>query len=228
MRYSSSLSLALLQGAGHAAAQFVYADNQVPVVKDSDRVARLFPEVEDIELLSPAFTNTDSVPEAFAEGTSGPTDQLTLEHFLQTLAARNDWMSYHNTLRSEEGRSLPYVFLSTSNKPSALSRPDLNSYSNSTTPESSGKVRVWMQGGVHGNEPAGDQALLALLGKLDANATWAESILENVDILMLPRYNPDGVAYFQVRLFFRMLISFWWPLISCHPALLGHLLRPQS
>jgi hypothetical protein len=58
-------------------------------------------------------------------------------------------------------------------------------------------VRVWLQGGVHGNEPAGDQALLALLGKMDANQTWASSILENVDILVLPRYNPDGVAYFQ-------------------------------
>ncbi|EKG15861.1 Peptidase M14 carboxypeptidase A [Macrophomina phaseolina MS6] len=54
-----------------------------------------------------------------------------------------------------------------------------------------------MQGGVHGNEPAGDQGLLAFLGKLDANTTWAASVLEKADILVLPRYNPDGVAYFQ-------------------------------
>lgn len=32
---------------------------------------------------------------------------------------------------------------------------------------------------------------------MDSNQTWASSILENVDILVLPRYNPDGVAYFQ-------------------------------
>ncbi|CAI4213553.1 unnamed protein product [Parascedosporium putredinis] len=59
------------------------------------------------------------------------------------------------------------------------------------------KIRVWLQGGVHGNEPAGDQGILALLGKLDANSSWAASVLDKVEILALPRYNPDGVAYFQ-------------------------------
>lgn len=54
-----------------------------------------------------------------------------------------------------------------------------------------------MQSGIHGNKLAGDQALLALLGKLDANATWATSLLEKLNIMMLLRYNPDGVAYFQ-------------------------------
>ncbi|KAL8334022.1 hypothetical protein RB593_003603 [Gaeumannomyces tritici] len=163
-----------------------YADNRVPVVQDSQSVERLFPVVADVKLRSPAFATPETVPKSFTDGTNGPTDQLTLEHFLQTLAARNEWMTYHNpTFRSEEGRSLPYVFLSTSNL-------GLESHVNST-----GKVRIWMQGGVHGNEPAGDQALLALLGKFDANATWAASVLEKVDILMLPRYNPDGVAYFQ-------------------------------
>jgi hypothetical protein len=79
---------------------------------------------------------------------------------------------------------MPYVFLTKANpsQNKSCSHP---------------KLRVWMQGGVHGNEPAGDQALLALLGKLDANATWAEAVLSKVDIMMLPRYNPDGVAYFQ-------------------------------
>lgn len=105
------------------------------------------------------------------------------EYYLQSLAKRNDWMTYHLAeFQSEEGRSMPYVYLSSSTMANA---------------ENSTKVRVWMQGGVHGNEPAGDQALLALLGKMDTNTTWAASILEKVDILMLPRYNPDGVAYFQ-------------------------------
>lgn len=56
---------------------------------------------------------------------------------------------------------------------------------------------MYLQGGVHGDEPAGDQAILALLGKLDANETWALSVLEKIDLLVLPRYSPDGVAYFQ-------------------------------
>jgi hypothetical protein len=41
---------------------------------------------------------------------------------------------------------------------------------------------------------------MALLGKMDANQTWTASLLERMDIKILPRYNPDGVAYFQRQL----------------------------
>lgn len=41
---------------------------------------------------------------------------------------------------------------------------------------------------------------MALLGKMDANQTWTASLLEKLDILILPRYNPDGVSYFQREL----------------------------
>lgn len=50
---------------------------------------------------------------------------------------------------------------------------------------------------MHGDEPAGDQGLLALLGKFNADKTWARSVLEKADIVVLPRFNPDGVEYFQ-------------------------------
>jgi hypothetical protein len=196
MRFPTTPSACLLLTAAAkiAEAQLVYADNQASVSKDSDDVSENFKDIEGIEILSPAFMDKDELPEGWSKGTSGPTDQMTMEHFLQKLASRNSWMTYHSpTWRSEEGRSMPYVYLSSSStdKPATL-----KSYGNATESESS-KVRVWLQGGVHGNEPTGDQALLALLGKMDANQTWAASILENVDILMLPRYNPDGVAYFQ-------------------------------
>ncbi|TDZ37373.1 Carboxypeptidase 2 [Colletotrichum spinosum] len=174
------------------ATALTYASNQVSVIKDSEAVAANFPKVADVELLSPAFAGQDSVPSTFANGTSGPTDQATLDYYLQTLASRHEWMTYHvPDFKSEEGRSIPYVYLSTSQ---LFHPPSLDTFANSSAP---GKVRIWMQGGVHGNEPAGDQALLSLLGRFDANTTWAASILDKVDIMMLPRYNPDGVAYFQ-------------------------------
>lgn len=189
MRYQETAALGLLH-AGLATA-LTYASNQVEVIPDTEVVAANFPEVEGVELLSPAFANPDSVPGTFANGTSGPTDQATLDYYLQNLAARNEWMTYHNPdFKSEEGRTIPYVYLSATKR-----IPDsLASHANASVPS---KVRIWMQGGVHGNEPGGDQALLALLGRFDANATWAASILDKVDIMMLPRYNPDGVAYFQ-------------------------------
>ncbi|KAF5025738.1 hypothetical protein F66182_2205 [Fusarium sp. NRRL 66182] len=184
------LRTALVSGllyAGLASAQLSYARNQVALVKDSDEAARHFPDVEGVELNSPAFTNPKSVPSRFDNGTSGPTDDATLDYFLQSLASRNDWLTYTNpSFKSDEGRSIPYVFLSASSQ--------LTTTSNSSAPQ---KLRVYLQGGVHGNEPGGDQALLALLGKFDANSTWTASILDKMDIMILPRYNPDGVAFFQ-------------------------------
>lgn len=86
---------------------------------------------------------------------------------------------------SEEHRSFPYVYLSGKNSSCRTRR------------ESTGKVRVWIQGAVHGNEPAGDEATQALLGKFDADPEWAADILDKLEIVVLPRYNPDGVFYFQ-------------------------------
>lgn len=42
--------------------------------------------------------------------------------------------------------------------------------------------------------------MLAFLGKMDADQEWATSLLEKMDIKILPRYNVDGVAYFQRQL----------------------------
>lgn len=191
MRISQTLATALLQAVA-VSSQLIYADNQEPTNKDSPQVAKNFPHVDSIELLSPSFLDPDTVPAGFSNGTSGPTDQRTMDHWLQTLAARNEWMTYNvPDFKSEEGRTIPYVYLSSDNIPRC---GGLSSASANSTSE---KVKIWLQGGVHGNEPAGDQALLALIAKLDANATWAASVLSKADILVLPRYNPDGVAYFQ-------------------------------
>ena len=82
---------------------------------------------------------------------------------------------------------MPYVILSSSS-------------ANETDLKSHDKLRVWVQASQHGNEPSGDEATLALLGAFDANETWASSLLDSVDIAILPRYNPDGVFYFQREL----------------------------
>jgi murein tripeptide amidase MpaA len=109
---------------------------------------------------------------------------------MRSIAFRNDWATYHGSeLKSEQGRAIPYLFLT---QPSDSAT---GTYANSTS--DSGKLRVYLQGAIHGNEPAADQGAMALLGKMDANQTWTASLLEKLDILILPRYNPDGVSYFQ-------------------------------
>ncbi|KAJ4128189.1 hypothetical protein NW768_008475 [Fusarium equiseti] len=160
-----------------------YGKNWTPTIKDSDLVAANFPDVN-ITLRSPAFLNPETVPARFANGTDGPTDDIELDYFIRNIARKHDWMSYESAaFQSEEGRSIPYVF---------LSQPSTNSSSN--------KLRVYLQAAIHGNEPAADQSVLAFLGKMDAEPEWAASILEKMDIKILPRYNVDGVAYFQRQL----------------------------
>ncbi|KAF4964313.1 hypothetical protein FSARC_7758 [Fusarium sarcochroum] len=176
------LELTLLFSAVNAK---TYGENHVKVRKDSEIVAANFPDV-DIELLSPAFANPDKVPSGFANGTEGPTPHQTLDNFIRTIAERNDWATYHvSDFKSEEGRTIPYLY---------LSQPNLPGTANTT------KLKVWIQAAIHGNEPSADEAALALLAKLDANQTWTASLLEKLDIVVLPRYNVDGVAYFQREL----------------------------
>ncbi|KAJ3520698.1 hypothetical protein NM208_g13605 [Fusarium decemcellulare] len=159
-----------------------YGWNYSPTSKDNEAVSRNYQDI-DIELLSPAFLDPKSVPEGFKNGTAGPTDDDTLDHFLRSIASRNDWFNYQVAdFKSEEGRAMPYAFLRSTSQ---------------VTFNSTDKLRVYIQGAIHGNEPAGDQGIMALLGKMDANQTWTASILEKMDILVLPRYNADGVHYFQ-------------------------------
>ncbi|KAJ4317361.1 hypothetical protein N0V94_004964 [Neodidymelliopsis sp. IMI 364377] len=158
-----------------------YANNQSPTVVDSPEVAANFPDVDGIELLSPTFDNPADVPPSFGNGTSGPTPQTTLEAFVKGLSNRTDWIQYHESLFSEEARKIPYVTLSNGKA-------------------TANRLRIWIQGGQHGNEPAGDEGVLALLGKFSADSQWTTKVLENVDLLILPRYNVDGVEYLQRQL----------------------------
>lgn len=100
---------------------------------------------------------------------------------MRGLSNQTDWVTYHDELNSEESRKIPYVTLSNGQK-------------------NDQKLRIFIQGGQHGNEPAGDEGVLALLGKLAADSQWAATVLDKVDLLVLPRYNVDGVEYLQRQL----------------------------
>lgn len=54
-----------------------YGNNYSPVSKDSEAVARNYPDI-DIDLLSPAFTNPETVPAGFDNGTSSPTPDYVM------------------------------------------------------------------------------------------------------------------------------------------------------
>lgn len=78
MRLQALALVAGLLQAGLVKAQLAYANNTRPLRLDPDNVAALFPDVPNVKLLSPAFTDPRSVPAGFALNTEGPTDITTL------------------------------------------------------------------------------------------------------------------------------------------------------
>jgi len=72
---------------------------------------------------------------------------------------------------SQKGRNIPMVKL--------------------TNPNDNEKIKVWMQGGLHGNEPASTESMLYLLDRL-LNDDKYKDILENVELAMVPMANIDG------------------------------------
>lgn len=71
------LALFCLSGAVQAqsagsASRITYGNNDLAIDLDDEAISRNFEDL-DIELLSPAFTNPESVPAGFSDGTSGPT-----------------------------------------------------------------------------------------------------------------------------------------------------------
>jgi hypothetical protein len=69
------------------------------------------------------------------------------------------------------GRAIPVIYLS----------------NGSSTP----KMKVWMQGVLHGNEPAGGEALLYMAKEI-LSTEEGNRILEDLDIAILPVANIDG------------------------------------
>jgi hypothetical protein len=90
---------------------------------------------------------------------------------------RGDILSIQYAGESRSGKKIPVVFLENKSKNS--------------------KVKIWMQGGLHGNEPAGTESLLMFIDHL-VNSINIDSILENVSFAFIPMANIDGYEK-QVR-----------------------------
>jgi hypothetical protein len=58
-------------------------------------------------------------------------------------------------------------------------------------PNGKEKIKVWMQGGLHGNEKASTESMLYLLERLLNDKSYAD-ILKNVELAVVPMANIDG------------------------------------
>lgn len=55
-----------------------------------------------------------------------------------------------------------------------------------------GPTTFWLQARIHGNELHSTEAALQILDKLASGDPWAKQVRENLTVLVIPMYNPDG------------------------------------
>ncbi len=91
--------------------------------------------------------------------------------WLKSRAESNKYLSMEYVGVSDKGYDIPMVKLSNGK-------------------ENSKKVKVWLQGALHGNEPAGAEGLFMLMDHLSANE-WSK-LLSKMDVYILPIANIDG------------------------------------
>ena len=119
---------------------------------------------------------------AFAAGRADFTSQGEMTAFAAAVASRSRDSHLLVLGRSQEGRAIPLL---------VFARPATGRGGEMVK---NGKPTVLIIGQQHGNEPAGGEAALALAAELATPVGAA--ILDRVNVLIVPRANPDGAYHF--------------------------------
>lgn len=123
---------------------------------------RYFPDADTLENVTPAL-----------EKKRGFTDYDELTTFLNTLKTNHsEYVTISHIGESQKGYKIPMIQLTNPN----------------STME---KIKVWMQGGLHGNEPASTEGVLYLLHTLLNNPEYTY-LLDKIDLAVVPMANIDG------------------------------------
>lgn len=118
----------------------------------------------------------------FKAGKQNFTTQEEMMKFLKDLDKKSKLMKMENSIYSLEGREIPLLIFTTSK--------------NEHSANFKRKPTVWIEGQIHGNEPAGGESLLVMAQQL-ATGELGKDVLEKINVVMVPRKNPDGSYYFQ-------------------------------
>ncbi|MDF9831396.1 M14 family zinc carboxypeptidase [Parabacteroides sp. PF5-6] len=105
--------------------------------------------------------------------TEGLASTVEIAEYLQALAGKYPDASFSSIGRTEQGREIPIFYLGKGNDKR--------------------KVKVWIQAGLHGNEPAGPEAVCMLADYL-LNSEEGRLLLNHLEIALLPIANVDGYA----------------------------------
>lgn len=94
-------------------------------------------------------------------------------------------LDFLNNLESEHSDRLKLSFIGESQRDKKIPMVKLS------IPNGKEKIKVWMQGGLHGDEKASTESMLYLLDRLLNDASYKD-ILENIELAVVPMANIDG------------------------------------
>ncbi|WP_312111888.1 M14 family metallopeptidase [Brevibacillus reuszeri] len=150
--------------------QFIPYYGYGPSYVQPESLQVLFPK-PDIDFGTPAFQN----------GKVSFTSQQEMITYITKLAAGNKHMKLVTIGTSLEGRDIPLLLFSN----------DLDSIK-----KNKDKPLIWLQAQIHGNEPAAGESAL-VIAKWLAEEKLGADLLDNVNIAIVPRINPDGSYGFK-------------------------------
>lgn len=116
---------------------------------------------------------------AFTTGKTDFTSHEEMMKFIYDLQKSSKCMKVSIIGETQEGKAIPLLIFS---KPSYEKAADVLKLD---------KPVVWLQGQIHGNEPAGGEAMLGVARNL-ATGKLGEEVLDKVSVVILPRFNGDG------------------------------------
>ncbi|WP_434800253.1 M14 family metallopeptidase [Alteromonas stellipolaris] len=125
-------------------------------------------------------------------------DQLT--HYMRVLADHSDRISLEVTGRTHENRELLLLTITApSNRPNieSMRTAHINAMNSGIKVTADAPLIFYMGYSIHGNEPSGSNAALALAYYLAAGqGAPIDALLNNNIVLLDPSFNPDGLSRF--------------------------------
>ncbi|KAF0817754.1 hypothetical protein KIS4809_3272 [Bacillus sp. ZZV12-4809] len=144
---------------------------------------KTYSQPEQVRHLFPAIEVKDNTP-AFAREGEAFTSQEEMMSYIKQLEAKSPFLTVKTIGTSQEGRDIPALYFTKDKKikPGYLSK----------------KPIVWVQSQIHGNEPASGESILALANRLTGDL--GKEILDDINVIVIPRVNPDGSFDFKRQL----------------------------
>ena len=120
------------------------------------------------------------------------TTQSQMEDFLRGLDGSEDDMYIYSVGKSQMDRDIPIVFFTRTDLSAATTLDEAAAMMGQNKPT------ILYRAQIHGNEPSACEGALAVIQRLDG--AYGESVLDKVNVCVIPRINPDGAYNYDRRL----------------------------